>query len=183
MNIDIQALLAPGADKFAVLGLPRRYDIDAAELKDRYRAMSRELHPDRFATAPPHERVMSLQAATTVNDAYRTLKHPVRRAEYLLTLAGKGIAADAKADPELLMEVMELREALGEAKAQGDKKRAGELELDVRAKHDRAMTMVRRGFADEDDAKLDDVRDAVMALRYYERFLAEAERMTKEETT
>src|SRR2546423_1889728 len=71
-----------GADRFALLGVAPRFDVDERELDARYRELSRKLHPDRFARAPAKARMRSLQAATALNDAYRTLRDPIKRAEY-----------------------------------------------------------------------------------------------------
>ncbi len=113
------AVQPPGqADHFARLGLPRGFGVDAADLDRRYFALQRQLHPDRFATRSAHERALSQQQATALNDAYETLKDPLRRADCLLKLSGQDVVAEGcnlVNDPELLMEAMERREALAEA--------------------------------------------------------------------
>jgi molecular chaperone HscB len=111
-------VLPPAAiDHFARLDLACGYDIDLALLDRRYFAAQRLLHPDRFATKSATERAHSLAHATDLNRAYETLKDPLRRAVYLLELAGIDAAGETKtgADPTLLAEVMERREALAEA--------------------------------------------------------------------
>ena len=76
---------APGTtrDKFAVLGLPRTFELDQGQVDERFRTLSRKLHPDRFARASAKERRFSLEQTTLLNDAYRTLQNPARRAEHL----------------------------------------------------------------------------------------------------
>jgi len=106
-------------DPFATLGLPRRYEIDAQELEARYRELQKALHPDRHAGAGASARRLSLAKAVEVNEAYRTLKDELRRAEALLALHGERPGAKAE-DPEFLMEMLELREALDDAKASHD---------------------------------------------------------------
>jgi molecular chaperone HscB len=101
-------------DHFARLGLAPGFDLDAAELQRRYIALQRELHPDRFATKPAAERAMALARASDLNQAYETLKTPLSRAEYLLTLKGRAHRHSID-DPQMLAEAMELREALAEA--------------------------------------------------------------------
>ena len=119
-------------DYFTFLGLTRKLGIDAQELDRRYRALSRQVHPDYFHHASPGERRVSLERSAYLNDAYRTLKNPVTRIEYLLTLeAGspresddpprdgaelkRGIAQPGKHPPaSLLEEVFALNEELGE---------------------------------------------------------------------
>ena len=104
-------------DYFQRLDFERAYDVDTAELDKNYFRYQRLLHPDRFATRTAKERALSLQHATDINDAYKTLGDPLRRAEYLLSLHGVTVNAGAETieDPELLTESIERREALAEA--------------------------------------------------------------------
>src|ERR1700735_1049332 len=90
-------------NSFALLGLPAQFDGDAAELERAYYAASKELHPDRFATAPAAERVAALSKSRALNDAYQTLKKPIARAEYLLAQAGVTIGDNERLDPAFLM--------------------------------------------------------------------------------
>lgn len=109
-------------DFFALFGLPRAYRIDAARLDQAYHAMQGKVHPDRHAHLPETERRLSMQWATQVNEAYRTLKQPLARAHYLLRLAGAetGHESNTAMSPAFLMEQMEWREAVAEARAAGD---------------------------------------------------------------
>src|SRR5258708_12346145 len=75
-------------DFFSFLGLPRKLRIDMSDLEQRYRALSRQFHPDYFYNAPPAERRAALEKSSYLNDAYRTLKSPIARIEYLLKLEG-----------------------------------------------------------------------------------------------
>ena len=75
-------------DYFALFGLKRAYRIDATQLDQAYHEMQGKVHPDRHAHLPETERRLSMQWATQVNEAYRTLKKPLLRAHYLLRLAG-----------------------------------------------------------------------------------------------
>src|SRR4030095_3061564 len=75
-------------DFFGFLGLARKLKIDAADLEQRYRALSRQFHPDYFYNAPAAERRASLERSSYLNDAYRTLKNTGTRIEYLLKLEG-----------------------------------------------------------------------------------------------
>jgi len=113
------AVQGPGpVDHFTRLGLPQSYDIDLELLEKQYFGFQRRLHPDRFATRTPKERALSQRQATALNEAYNTLKDPLARAAYLLKLKGRTVDIDNAAtvkDPALLMEAMEMREALAEA--------------------------------------------------------------------
>lgn len=108
--------LPPGTDYFAFFGLPRRLGLDAHALEASYHELSWRLHPDRFAQASEAERRLSLDRSAQLNDAFRTLRDPVRRVEYLLWLTGRRREGENKqqAPPELLEEVFELNEALEE---------------------------------------------------------------------
>lgn len=108
----------PGRNYFDLFGFPVGFDIDAGALAARYRDLARQLHPDRFATASDQERRLSMQMTALVNEAFQTLKDPVRRARYLLSLAGVSAdeQTDTAMDPAFLMEQMELREALAEVR-------------------------------------------------------------------
>ena len=117
------------SDYFAVFGLPRHLNVDVARLEKAFYAQSRRLHPDRFAA----EQEAALAASSELNDAYRTLKDPILRTQYLLTLEGVELEEQSKSateaartsgvekkqliPPELLEEVFELNMQLMEMKA------------------------------------------------------------------
>lgn len=102
-----------GSDHWAVLGLERRLGLDRADLERRFHGLNRRLHPDYFRLRSPEEQTISLEASAAVNAAYRTLRDPVSRVEYLLELEGMGLglAGQAKPPADLFEEIMELQEA------------------------------------------------------------------------
>jgi molecular chaperone HscB len=99
---------------FELFGLPARFAVDAAALEARYRDLQREVHPDRFAAATEIERRASMQRATRVNEAYQTLKSPLRRAVYILRLRGVDpqFETNTAMPPGFLMEQMNWRERI-----------------------------------------------------------------------
>src|SRR5215467_5922355 len=105
-------------DYFSFLALPRKLRIDMADLEQRYRALSRQFHPDYFYNAPAAERRASLERSSYLNDAYRTLKNPIARLEYLLKLEGFAAQGPEQASKQvpagLLEEVFALNEELDE---------------------------------------------------------------------
>jgi len=105
-------------DYFEFLGLPRKLRIDPSDLEQRFRTLSRQFHPDYFYNADPAERRASLERSSYLNDAYRALKHPSSRIDYLLKLEGLGSASPEEATrqvpPGLLEEVFALNEELDE---------------------------------------------------------------------
>ena len=107
---------------FELFDLPEAFAIDREELSERYRELQRAVHPDRFASGTDQEKRLSMQGASRINDAFETLKDPLLRAKYMLELRGVDIAraSATTADPEFLMEQMELREELEGAKGQAD---------------------------------------------------------------
>ncbi len=111
--------LAAADGYFAFFGLPEKLDLDAADLDRRYLALSWKLHPDNFVRAEEFERNLSLDRSSVLNDAYRVLRDPVSRAEYLLARHGVRKEGQTKqqAPPELLEEVFELNESLEELRA------------------------------------------------------------------
>jgi molecular chaperone HscB len=104
------------ADYFTFFGLPRKLRVNLDELEQRFHQLSWKLHPDNFVRAGEYERNLSLERSSELNDAFRTLREPVARVEYLLARAGvrKEGAAKQQAPPELLEEVFELNESLDE---------------------------------------------------------------------
>jgi molecular chaperone HscB len=108
--------LPRGADFFQFFGLPRKLWIDMTALESEFHKLSFKLHPDNFVRASESERELSLERSSQLNDAYRALKDPVSRVEYLLQIEGmrKEGATKQQAPPELLEEVFALNESLDE---------------------------------------------------------------------
>jgi molecular chaperone HscB len=117
-------------DYFSFFGLPRKLNIDVPALEREFYQLSRKLHPDVFARASGQEQQWSLEKSSQLNDAYRTLKDPLLRTQYLLKLEGVQLEEQSKAatdearatgqekkqvvPPELLEEVFELNMQLQE---------------------------------------------------------------------
>ncbi len=182
--------LPPGIDRFKVLGFPQSWFLDVKEIEDRFRELNRRLHPDRFAQKSPKERRISLEWTTAVNDAWRTLRDPVKRAMYLLSLNGievdkeTGGSAMQKVPFELLEEVMELREALADAKAEKDLAKVRALAKDVRGRSELAENRLKVHLAEwersKNRAELDEAGQAIAVARYYQRFLEEVDAIEME---
>ena len=110
------------SDYFDTFGLERRLEIDAAALQRRFYELSRQWHPDFHQRATPAEQAHALEASARVNAAYRALRDPVARVEYLIRLeegrqTKEGATVKPKAPPALLAEMFEIQEALEEARA------------------------------------------------------------------
>jgi len=101
---------------FELFGLPLQFQLDGSLLSSQFRDLQRQFHPDKFAIASERDRLLAVQKAAQINDAYQVLKNPISRAEYLLVQHGEDIRREQQTmqDPMFLMEQMELREELEE---------------------------------------------------------------------
>jgi molecular chaperone HscB len=105
-------------DYFTFFQLPRSYQIDLNQLERQYYELSRQFHPDFFFNASQSEQQFSMERSSLLNDAYRTLRDPLKRANYLLEIEGlKSNQRKAKTPPDLLSEIFELNEQLEELRA------------------------------------------------------------------
>ncbi len=103
----------PGADLFALLGLPRRLFLDRDDLERRWHAASRALHPDRHQTAGARDQELSLTASAAINTAHRTLRDPIARGRYWLELHGNPLGErNNQVPPALAAFVFEMQEEL-----------------------------------------------------------------------
>jgi molecular chaperone HscB len=161
------------ADFFSLFELPRAFRINVSELDTRFREVQARVHPDRFAQAGDAERRLSMQWATQANEAYQTLKKPLERAKYLLHLAGHDIKAESNTamPADFLMEQLEWREAVAEARGGGDHHELehlhNRLRGDIVARHDE----LGRLLDDESDYAL--ATDRVRRLMFLEKLLFE----------
>ncbi len=126
---------------FELFQLPAQFAVDSAALDHAYREVQGKVHPDRFVNASDAEKRVAMQWATRANEAYQTLKHPQKRAQYLCELNGVDLKVESNTamPPAFLMQQMEWREALGDARAAKD---VGALEnLDGEVRQDRKARM------------------------------------------
>ena len=166
-NIDFNA------DHFALFGLPRAFRIDIEALDRHYREMQAHVHPDRFADADETQRRLSLQWTTQVNEAYRTLRKPLSRALYLLELLGCAVDTENNnAMPaEFLVEQMEWREAVAEARAAGDAEALEAQDGRLRERIARAYEELAAQFDDRQNYAV--AADTALRLMFLEKLLAE----------
>jgi molecular chaperone HscB len=187
-------------DYFSFFGLPRKLGIEANDLEQRFRGLSRQFHPDYFFNAPPSERRASLERSSYLNDAYRTLKQPSTRVEYLLQLEGLAARSPEEASkqvpPSLLEEVFALNEELDEIRemrasgAPADQLRArlerarGPIDA-KRASHESQLEELSARWdalvdcgapAEERPPVLEALRDRVLERNYINNLLAGIER-------
>jgi molecular chaperone HscB len=163
------------SDPFQTLGVEPVFSLDLALLEQRHRDLSRALHPDRFAGRPASERRQALSRAIEVNQAFRTLRDPLQRAEAMLARLGAvhGQESKVQPDPDFLMKIMELRELLSDARRAADLSRVSELAARVKADESRSRTLLAELFASR-PLELEAVERRLGELRYLKRFLDEA---------
>ena len=157
---------------FELFGLAPAFALDGAQLDRVYRDIQARIHPDRFAHAGDAERRASMQMTTQVNEAYRTLKSPLRRAVCLLALNGVDVAfeTDTAMPKDFLAQQMELRERLEEAK---DAAALGVFLQDLKSKEKELEEQI----ATEIDAKKDfaSARTLVRKLMFFDRIAEEVD--------
>jgi len=158
-------------DYFDVFGLPKILGLDLAALEKTFHELSRKYHPDYFSIAAPAEKTQAVRMTALLNDAYRTLRHPVRRVEYLLSLYG--LKSDGSKVPQsLLMEVFEINEQLEDVKAGGASiEQADSLRAQIREKRERFDSELQQASLQWDD--LVKAGAATPALRNHLAKLAE----------
>ncbi|MDH3326394.1 MAG: Fe-S protein assembly co-chaperone HscB [Gammaproteobacteria bacterium] len=163
---------------FSLFALPVSFDIDLAELTQRYRDLQKAVHPDRFANGSEQERLFAIQRAAQVNDGYAVLKSPLLRAQYLLAL--NDVVADGNAtisDPEFLMQQMDMRESLESASVKDDALTVVENTLDeIEGIYRALLNEIKQMFADvaPDYAA---INNCVLKLQFFNRLKNEAETM------
>ena len=170
-------------DPFEMLGVERRFDLDLATVEKTHRELSRALHPDRYAQAGASERRAVLEKAASVNEAWRIVRDPIRRAEALFRLAGIPVGEDnePKSTPAFLMEVLEEREALAEARAAKDLAKVAAVGATMSKRAAEVEAKLATGFATrpERDAALK-LLPLLGELRFYKRFLDEVSTIEEE---
>ena len=156
---------------FELFGLPQSYALDRGQLDAAYRELQNKVHPDRFAAQPDAEQRVAMQWATQVNEAYQTLKHPVSRGVYLLKLQGIEAldANNTKMAPAFLMQQMEWREALDDAR--GDPAALDDVRRTMNDEREELLAAIERA--------IDETRDHAQAaalvrqLMFIDRFASE----------
>lgn len=167
---------------FALLGLPVRYGMDTTALEQAYRRLQGDVHPDRFAGGSDQDKRLALQSSARVNEAYRTLREPVERARYLLSLNGVDALSetDTQLAPEFLDRQLERRERAEEAAADTDESTLVALQKDVADEAD----ALEREVADALDVRHDNeaARTHVRELKFLSKLAADLNAMHVELT-
>lgn len=160
-------------DHFKLFGLAQSYQIDATQLEQQYRALQTLVHPDKSAHLPDAEQRVAMQRATLVNEAYQTLRSPIRRARYLLSLYGVDTQEETNtAMPvDFLMAQMEWREAVAEAQQTRDAAALDELE--TRLSHETRGLEAQLAVKIDTEKNYAEAAGLVRKLRFMEKLAEE----------
>ena len=175
--------LAAGKNYFELFGLPVSFELDVNDLAARYRDLQRHVHPDKFANASDAERRLSLQMATLINEAFQTLKDPVQRGRYLLSVRGidLGEETDTAMAPAFLMEQMEWRESLDEVRqAENPHKQLAELANQIERRMQDTVGRFRSAFSAETPESMKQARNLVREMQFLEKMRQEIDSLEEE---
>ena len=172
---------------FQLLQLPQQYPVDVKQLSERYRELQKEFHPDKFSSQSSSEQRLSVQFASYINTAYQTLKSPVLRAEYLLSLSGQHVDHQSTtiSDHGFLLLQMEWREALSAITVSvndTNSEENAEQELDALHKEvNEYLLKTQCQFEQEYNKQCwDEAKQAIAQLHFIEKMLREI--ITREST-
>ncbi len=160
------------ANDFALFELPQRFALDRAQLDERWKALQREAHPDRFAAEGAAAQRVAMQWSVRINEAYQRLKDPLKRAAYLCELRGVPVNAESNTamPPAFLMQQMAWREALEDTQ---DAAALEDLAAEVATEKKRVQQTLAQLLDDTQDAPA--AVGQVRALMFIERFAAEVD--------
>ena len=167
-----------GRNHFELFSLPVSFDIDMTSLSGRYQDLQRSVHPDNFTNATDREKRLSMQHASTINEAYQSLKDPLKRAQYLLSLSGIDVKSDSNTvmDTAFLMQQMELREALDDTMDASDPLAAVEsFSADVGSRIKALISQLQTHFSDNTEDSLKQAEALSLQLQFLYRLREEAE--------
>ena len=159
------------SDHFSLFNLPCNFRLDTSVLDQRFREAQAKVHPDKYVQAGETERRLSLQWATRVNEAYQTLKKPLARAQYLLKTRSHDVDAENNAamPADFLMEQMEWREAVAEARTAREQNELEQLHYRVKQRMNARYEELGALLDDQQDYAL--AADRVRRLMFLEKLL------------
>lgn len=164
---------------FELFGLPESFELDTSKLASSFRALQTKYHPDRFVNADDSQRRVAVQTTGFINEANETLKSSRLRARYLLGLAGVDFddEIDTTSDGEFLMHQMEMREALEEVSSAKDPlARVDDIAQEISGEAD---ALKENFVAHLDEGNLDQAKEAVLKMKFYERLCNESKSLTE----
>jgi molecular chaperone HscB len=157
---------------FELFHLPQQYSVDLKALDSAYHEVQNQVHPDKFANASDAEKRVAMQWATRANEAYNTLKSPFKRAAYLCEINGVDLQTESNTSMPVafLMQQMEWREALDDARSGKDRDALEKLDIDLRAER---KTTISQVGAMLDAGEFVQAAEQVRQLMFLEKFAEE----------
>ncbi len=176
---DLNAVIDLKASYFELFGVAEGYSLDRQAIQGRYIDLQRIVHPDRFAGLGERGQRLAVQYAAFVNEAYDTLLSPLKRALYLLEVAGHPVDVEKNTvmDVSFLMEQMSLREELGEVRESSDPEAAIEV---VRERAETLMDGLQKNFVaawEQGEQHLDQAAEFARKMHFAEKLIHEAEEL------
>ena len=165
---------------FQLFGLQVDFSVDLANLSTIYQTLQKQAHPDRFANASSQQQLIAVQKSTEINDAYQTLKSPLLRAQYMLTLRGVEMPSEQASfgDVSFLMRQMELRELLEDIKLADDKDAAILAASQVfDAEFEQLFSQLKAQLSENTQESNALACDNVRKLKFYQKLKIELDRL------
>jgi molecular chaperone HscB len=161
--------LSANTTHFSLFGLPEHFEVDADALNAAYRTVQSQAHPDRYAHAGDAERRVAMQWATRANEAYQTLRNPQKRAQYLCEINGVDLQTESNTamPAAFLMQQMEWREALDDARSSKDAAALDDLDAQVRRERKGMLEQVGRQL---DAGDYQGAAQGVRAMMFLDKF-------------
>jgi len=161
---------------FTLFGLSPQYQVDIQALTTRFQDLQRQYHPDKFASGSQAEQLTAVSQSATINQAWQTLRHPLARAEYLLSLQGFDLASEQHTvrDTAFLMEQLELREELDDIGTAQDADRLEAFLQRVKKMYDARHQLMVEQFNNE---TWDVAADTVRKLRFLDKLRSSTEQL------
>lgn len=150
---------------FELFNLPEKFQIDTEKLQENYRSIQKEIHPDRFATSSENEKMQSMIKTTQINDAYQTLKSPIKRAKYILSL--HKFNEKVTLPPDFLMQQMEWEEYLEEIEK--DKNKLEQFKLSINEEYEQHSSLAQQQI--DNEQKWSEVAITIDKLYFIEKLL------------
>ncbi len=168
---------------FQLFGLESQFEIDLANLSTIYQTLQKKVHPDRFVHASSQDQMLAVKKSTLINDAYQTLKNPLKRAQYILELRGVNMPSEQTSfgDVSFLMRQMELREMLDDVK-QADDVDAAVFEVSqvFETEFQQLFNQVQVQLAENTPESNDLACDNVRKLKFYQKLHIELEKLEEQ---
>jgi molecular chaperone HscB len=165
---------------FQLFAIEVSFDVDLNHLSQTYQTLQKTVHPDRFAHASSQEQLLAVQKSAEINDAYQTLKQPLKRAEHLLTLRGVEMPNEQQSfsDTSFLMQQMELREMLAEVKFADDIEAAfAHAQLTLAEEYQQLLDVMQQQLFENNSAENALACDNLRKLKFYQKLNVEADRL------